>query len=186
MDYNRDIRKSHPVFALSLGLLSTPNPSFSGGSNPQSKKILLNLRMKCWNSVRNAASQHLNAQGSRVIIVAVKVGAVKIYVTTVEALREKRKTRWNSGNHQNFLSFNPPWMPMYFFCMFFFNLTVYDQTQGTGAVFSWHYGYLSNKSWTLNLLTGFPNSKSSLSLGDEILLLPHHRSCVPFADLGVE
>jgi hypothetical protein len=32
------IRKSHPVFALSLGLLSTPNPSFSGGSNPQSKE----------------------------------------------------------------------------------------------------------------------------------------------------
>jgi len=30
---------------------------------------------------------------SRVIIVAVKVGAVKIYVTTVEALRGKRKTR---------------------------------------------------------------------------------------------
>jgi hypothetical protein len=31
-----------------------------------------------------------NAQGSRGIIVAVQVGAVKIYVATVEALKEKK------------------------------------------------------------------------------------------------
>jgi hypothetical protein len=38
---------------------------------------------------------------SREIIVAVQVGAVKIYIVALEALRKKRKTRWNSGNHQN-------------------------------------------------------------------------------------
>jgi hypothetical protein len=39
----------------------------------QRKEILLNLNMKCWNSI-------FNAQGSRVILVVVQVGAVKIYV----------------------------------------------------------------------------------------------------------
>jgi len=34
-----------------------------------------------------------------------------------------------------FLSFTPPWMVIY-------SHPVYDQTQGTGAVFSWLYGYL--------------------------------------------
>ncbi len=54
----------------------TPCPLFQW--YPQSKKILLNLSMKCWNSA-------FNAQGSRVIIVVVQVGAVKIYVAAVEA-----------------------------------------------------------------------------------------------------
>jgi hypothetical protein len=40
--------------------------------------------MKCWNSA-------FNAQGSRVIIVDVQVGAVKIYVPAVEALRKKER-----------------------------------------------------------------------------------------------
>jgi hypothetical protein len=48
--------------------------------------------MKCCNSVRNAEFQHFNAQGSRGIIVAVQVGAVKISVATVDALREKEDT----------------------------------------------------------------------------------------------
>jgi len=46
--------------------------------------MLLNLGMKCWNSA-------FNAQGSRVIIVVVEVGAVKMvkmYVAAVEALRK--------------------------------------------------------------------------------------------------
>jgi hypothetical protein len=47
-------------------------------------KFLLNLGMKCWNSA-------FNAQGSRVIIVIVQVGAVKIYVAAVEAVRKKEK-----------------------------------------------------------------------------------------------
>jgi hypothetical protein len=38
-------------------------------------------------------TQHLNAQGSRVIIVVGQEGAVKIYVTPVEEeLRKKEKT----------------------------------------------------------------------------------------------
>jgi hypothetical protein len=44
---------------------------------PQSKEILLNLGINAF-----------NAQGSRVIIVVVQVGAVKIYVA-VQALRKK-------------------------------------------------------------------------------------------------
>jgi hypothetical protein len=49
----------------------TPYPLFQW--YPQSKEILLNLSMKCW-------TQHLNAQGSSVIIVVVHVGAVKVYI----------------------------------------------------------------------------------------------------------
>jgi hypothetical protein len=41
--------------------------------------------MKCWNSA-------FNEQGLRVIIVVVQVGAVKIYVAAVQALRRKEKT----------------------------------------------------------------------------------------------
>jgi hypothetical protein len=40
--------------------------------------------MKCWNSV-------FNAQGSKVIILVLQVGAVKIYVTAVKALRKKER-----------------------------------------------------------------------------------------------
>jgi hypothetical protein len=40
--------------------------------------------MKCWNST-------FNAQGSKVIIVIVQVGAAKIYVG------KKKNTGWNSG-----------------------------------------------------------------------------------------
>jgi hypothetical protein len=57
--------------------------------------------MTCWNSVRKAESQYdmlklstkgwisaFDVQGLRGIIVAVQVGAVKIYVAAVEALRK--------------------------------------------------------------------------------------------------
>jgi hypothetical protein len=40
--------------------------------------------MKCWNSA-------FNGQGSRVIIVVVQVGALKIYVAAVEALKKKER-----------------------------------------------------------------------------------------------
>ncbi len=68
----------HPVF----GPAFTPYRLFQW--YPQSKEILLNLSMKCWNSA-------FNAQGSRVTIIVVLVGAVKKYVATVEALREKER-----------------------------------------------------------------------------------------------
>jgi hypothetical protein len=45
---------------------------------------MLKLGTKCWISA-------FNAQSSRGIIVAVQVGAVKIYVAAVEALREKER-----------------------------------------------------------------------------------------------
>ncbi len=50
----------------------------------QSNEILLNLSLKCWNSA-------FNAQGSRVNVVVVPVGAVKIYVTEVEAIGKKER-----------------------------------------------------------------------------------------------
>ncbi len=69
-----------------------------------------------------------NAQGSRGIIVAVQVGAVKIYLAAVEALRKKE---------------TPLNVNVLFWRFFFFQShPVYDQTQGTGAVFSWLSGYL--------------------------------------------
>jgi len=40
--------------------------------------------MKCWNSV-------FNAKGSKVIIIVVQVGAVKIYVAAVEALKKRER-----------------------------------------------------------------------------------------------
>ncbi len=57
--------------------------------------------MKCWNSA-------FQAQGSRIIIVHVQVGAVKIYVVAVEALIKKERhdeTQFTS-KIDGFLSFN--------------------------------------------------------------------------------
>jgi hypothetical protein len=92
---------------------------------------MLKLSTKCcWISP-------FNAQGSRGIIVAVQVGAVKIY----------------------FEKSHP----------------VYDQTQGTGAVFSWLHGYLYYDSITnLKFLTqdktsSFKNPHIKIDL---LLLLP--------------
>jgi len=65
----------------------TPYPFFQWYL--RSKEILLNLSLKCQNS-------GFNAQGSRVIMVVVQVGAVKIYVAAVEALR---KEGMNSVHH---------------------------------------------------------------------------------------
>jgi len=80
----------HPVF----GPAFTPiYPLFQW--YPQSEKILLNLSMKCWNSA-------FNAQGSRVIIVVVQVGTVKIYMyQPVEALRKKERQDKSSVYHKN-------------------------------------------------------------------------------------
>ncbi len=89
---NRDIRKL-TLFTLSLGLLSPPNSSFSGICKVRkfSKEILLNLSMKCWNKLSTKCwISAFNAQGSRgTIVLAVHVGAVKIYVAAVELLWKK-------------------------------------------------------------------------------------------------
>jgi len=71
---------------------------------------MLQLSMKCWYSA-------FNAQGSRLVVV--QLGAVKIYVAAVEALRKKERqedeTQFTT-KIDGFLSFNlPPWMLMYFY-----------------------------------------------------------------------
>ncbi len=76
-------------------IVNTPYPLFQW--NWQSKDILLNRSMKCWNWA-------FNAQGSRLIIVIVQVGAVKIYVAAVEALR-KRKDRMKLSLPPKFMVF---------------------------------------------------------------------------------
>jgi hypothetical protein len=66
--------------------------------------------MECWYSA-------FNAQGSRLIIVVVRLGAVKIYVAAVEALRknERQDETQFTTKIDGFLSFIPRWMLMYFF-----------------------------------------------------------------------
>jgi hypothetical protein len=75
---------------------------------------MLQLSVNCWSSA-------VNARGSRLIIVVVQVGAVKIYVAVVEALR-KKETQYETQfitKIDGFLSFIPPWMLMYFFLQVF-------------------------------------------------------------------
>ncbi len=86
-----------------------------------------------------------NAQSSRGIIVAVQVGAVKIYVAAADALRKKeRQDEIEEPPKLMVFWISPPrWMLItYFFAGCFESHPVYDQTQGTGAVFSWLYAYL--------------------------------------------
>jgi predicted oxidoreductase (fatty acid repression mutant protein) len=56
--------------------------------------------MKCGNSA-------FNAQGSRLIIVVVQLGAVKVYVAVVEALRRKERQDETQFTTKKFLSFIP-------------------------------------------------------------------------------
>jgi hypothetical protein len=120
---------------LSLGLISPPIPSFSGIRKV--KDILINLSMKCWHSA-------FNAQGLRLIIVVVQLRAVKTYVAAVEALRKKKERQDETQfttKIDGFLSFIPRWMLIYFFVQVCFEShPVYDQTQGSGAVFFLLYG----------------------------------------------
>jgi hypothetical protein len=76
------IQKLGDKVIRTVTLSPTPYPLFQWYL--QSKEILLNLSMKCWNSV-------FNAQGSKVIIIVVQVGAVKIYVAAVEALKKRER-----------------------------------------------------------------------------------------------
>jgi hypothetical protein len=74
---------------------------------------MLELSMKCWNSA-------FNARDLRLTKVVVQLGAVKTYVATVEALREKERqdeTQFTT-KIDGFLSFIPRWMLMYFFVVF--------------------------------------------------------------------
>jgi hypothetical protein len=65
----------------------------------------------------------------RIIIIAIHVGAMKIYVTTLEALRRKergvkRGCTQITTKIDGFLSFTPL-MVMYFFCRLLFKLTFF-------------------------------------------------------------
>jgi hypothetical protein len=64
---------------------------------------------------------------------------MKIYVAAVEALRKKERQNETQFTikFDGFLSFIPRLMLMlmYFFARFFESHPVYDQTQGSGAVF---------------------------------------------------
>jgi hypothetical protein len=78
---------------------------------------------------------------SRIIIIVVQVGAPKIYVAAVDALRKKERydeTQF-ATKVDGFWSFTSCGMLMYFLVAFFESHLVYDQTQGSGAVSSLHY-----------------------------------------------
>jgi hypothetical protein len=91
-----------------LASFQPPNPSFKGIH----KVRKFYLGMKCWKSA-------FNAQGSRLIIVALQVGAMKIYATIVQALK-KRKDRVKLSSPQKLKSHHP-WILMF---LFFGNLTL--------------------------------------------------------------
>jgi hypothetical protein len=73
--------------------------------------------MKCCNS-----ASAFNAQGSSLIIAVVQLGAVKIYVAAVEALRRKERqdeTQFTTKIY-GFLRFIPRLNANVLFCSFFF------------------------------------------------------------------
>jgi hypothetical protein len=77
---------SHHLILL-FGPAFSPYSIFQWSS--QSKETLLNISMKCCHSWNGAFN---NAQGSRLILVVVHVGAEKTwYVVAVEALRKKAR-----------------------------------------------------------------------------------------------
>jgi hypothetical protein len=98
---------------------------------------MLKLNTKCWISA-------FNAQGSRGIIV-LQVGAVKTYVAAVEALRKKeRQDETQEPSKLMVFWVSPPQSPLECYVLFWqvfkkSHPVIYDQTQGTGAVFSWLY-----------------------------------------------
>jgi hypothetical protein len=107
---------------------------------------MLKLGRKCWISA-------FNAQGSRGIIVAVQVGAVKIYVAAVQALKKKEtqdETQFTT-KIDGFLSFTP--LECYSsFCRVFLNLTL-CMTKLRVLVLSFpHFKYLYYKSTNLFLV----------------------------------
>jgi hypothetical protein len=87
---------------------------------------MLQLSTKCcWNSA-------FDARGSRLIIVVVQLGAVKIYAAAVEALRKKERedeTQF-TAKINGFSQFHPLLNAnVGFFCRCFH--PVYDKTQGS-------------------------------------------------------
>jgi hypothetical protein len=79
-----------------------------------------------------------NAQGSRGIIVAGQVGALKMSVAAVETFTKKeRQGETQELSKLMVFSVYPPLNANVLFCRVLFEShPVYDQTQGTGAAFS--------------------------------------------------
>jgi hypothetical protein len=73
---------------------------------------MLQLSMKCWYST-------FDAQGSRLIIVIVHLGAVKIYVAGGAQEKERQDETQFTTEIDRFLSFIPCWMLMYLFAGIF-------------------------------------------------------------------
>ncbi len=82
---------------LSLWASFTPKPLFEWYTESEEISSNLYLGMKCRNSTNNA-------KGWRVIIVAVQVGAVKLYVLAVEVV-SKKENRVKLSLLQNLLVF---------------------------------------------------------------------------------
>ncbi len=78
--------------------------------------------MECWNSA-------FNAQGSRVIIVVVQVGEVKIYVAALEALRKKE--RQEETQLEKLV-----WVPVIAFCKIFIPSYAFDAVLFRNWLFS--------------------------------------------------
>jgi hypothetical protein len=124
--YNiRVIRKS-PCLRASFPPLSPLLVIYS-----QNKEIWLNLSMKCWNSA-------FNTQNSRVIIIVVQVGSVKIYEQKWRRSGKKERqdeTRFTTKN-DGVLSFTSS-KCLCTFCQVLRKFhPMYDETECSGAVFS--------------------------------------------------
>jgi len=120
---NKHIRVICKV-TLCLGLLSPPIPSFSGIH--KIRKILSNLSMKCWNSLY-------------------KVGAVKVYVAAVEALRKKERQDETQFSLLPKLVEKPVWVPIIWFCKIFIPrythlMPSYAETGHSRPLIAWLYG----------------------------------------------
>ncbi len=126
---------------LSSPCLSPPNPSFSGIRKVRKSRYeMLKLSVKCWISAFDCTTFSRNYSS------CTGRSSENLCSSSSGGAQEKRKTRWNSRNHQNwwFSNFiNPLLNANVLFCRFFFQShPVYDQTRGTHPVFSWLYGYL--------------------------------------------
>jgi len=113
--YSRVIWKVILCFYPQSPLISAPIPLFQW--YPQNNEILLNLGMKCWNSA-------LNEQGSRLLIVVVQVGAVKIYVAAVR-LSGKGKDRMKLSLPSKLVG-KLVWVPVISFCKIFIPTYKFD------------------------------------------------------------
>ncbi len=135
---NQGIRSNKVIQKVTLSFTPipsafTPYPLFEW--YPQSKEILLNLSMKCWNSA-------FNAQGSRVIIVVVEIGVVEIYVPAVEALRKEER-----GDKTQFITKlveKLVWVSVILFCKLSFPVThlmpYCSETGRFRPLIAWLYG----------------------------------------------